>query len=362
MVNEFNENNEVRKVIDLASRERPLVRIQEVSGIVPIEGADKIELAKILGWQCVVLKGEFMPGDKAVYFEVDSFLPIDERYEFLRKSSYRKNDFMGEGFRIKTMRMRGQLSQGLLQQIKLFPEIDLNSDIDTDVTEALGVRKWYIPEVQTATGTMVGEKPYGIPTTDEDRLQSKPQYLDYLRGRAYIITTKMDGTSGTVFWNDSDFGCTSRNYKIEEDEESLYWFPNRKYGLRDKLNGLGKNIAIQGEICGPGIQKNHLRLKDYTWYVFDVYDLDTGMYYGHNELRQFCDEMGLTPVPVEEAGEAFGYSVEDLLNKAKGKYPTGLDKEGIVVRDNDTGNEPYSSGRRVSFKVLNNEALLKEKD
>lgn len=96
---------------------RKLASIQRIWKIEPIEGADKIELAYVLGWQCVVNKGQFKPMDLAVYFEIDSFLPIIPEFEFLRSSSYRKTDVMGEGFRLKTMRFRGQISQGLLLPI-----------------------------------------------------------------------------------------------------------------------------------------------------------------------------------------------------------------------------------------------------
>ena len=102
---------------------RKLASIQRVWKIEPIEGADRIELAHVLGWQCVVNKGQIQPMDTAVYFEIDSFLPIRPEFEFMRASSYKNSDIMGEGFRLKTMRFRGQLSQGLLLPRSVFPEI-----------------------------------------------------------------------------------------------------------------------------------------------------------------------------------------------------------------------------------------------
>lgn len=100
---------------------RKLASIQRIWDIIPIEGADKIELAKVLGWQCVVNKGQFEKGDLAVYFEIDSFLPIRPEFEFMRSSSYKKTDIMGEGFKIRTMKFRGQISQGLVLPISIFP-------------------------------------------------------------------------------------------------------------------------------------------------------------------------------------------------------------------------------------------------
>jgi ATP-dependent RNA circularization protein (DNA/RNA ligase family) len=131
--------------------------------------------------------------------------------------------------------------------------------------------------------------------------------------------------------------------------------PVNAYGLREKLSLLGKNIVLTGEICGPGIQKNKLRLAQAEWYVFDVKDWDSQKYLPYDDAVKLCADLGIPVVPLEERGEAFDYSLEQLLEKAKGKYKSGLDKEGIVVRD-------ALAPKVVSFKVLNNDALLKEKD
>ena len=125
---------------------RKLASIQRIWKVEPIEGADGIELAHVLGWQCVVNKGQFQPMDLAVYFEIDSFLPIRPEFEFMRASSYRKTDIMGEGFRLRTMKFRGQISQELLLPINQFSELPLDIELGADVTEALGVRKWEIEE------------------------------------------------------------------------------------------------------------------------------------------------------------------------------------------------------------------------
>jgi len=343
---------------------RSLVTIQKVRAISQIPDSDFLELAHVMGWQCVVKKGEFKEGDLGIYFEVDSFLPVDERYEFLRASSFRDSADNGQGFRIKTMRMRGQLSQGLLLPLEKFPELADCSEGDLqegglreslDVTEKLNVKKWYIQETASAGGSIIGERPYGIPASDEIRIQSALELLEQLRGNPYYITTKMDGTSGIVYHIDGKIGCCSRNKEIKDEPDALYWLPVYKYGLKEKFANLGKNIVLTGEICGPGIQKNRLRLASTEWYVFDVKDCESNKYMAYDDAAKFCAELGLQTVPLEERGEAFDYSLETLLERAKGKYPSGLDKEGIVVRD-------AKSPKAVSFKVLNNDALLKEKD
>jgi RNA ligase (TIGR02306 family) len=333
---------------------RALVTVQKVKEISAIPDSDFLELAHVMGWQCVVKKGEFTAGDLGVYYEVDSFLPLDDRYEFLRTSSYRESKDNGIGFRIRTVKMRGQLSQGLLLQLSKFPELEGCGE-GADVTEKLNVKKWYIPETAATGGLIIGDRPYGIPASDEIRIQSALELLDQLKGKPYYITTKMDGTSGIVYYIDGKIGCCSRNKEIKDEETALYWAPVYTYGLREKLARLGKNIVLTGEICGPGIQKNKLRLAATEWYVFDVKDWDAQKYLPYDEAVKLCAELGIPVVPLEERGEAFDYSLEQLLEKAKGKYKSGLDKEGIVVRD-------ALAPKVVSFKVLNNDALLKEKD
>jgi RNA ligase (TIGR02306 family) len=333
---------------------RALVTIQKVKEISVIPDSDFLELAHVMGWQCVAKKGEFQAGDLGVYYEVDSFLPLDERYEFLRNSSYRENDDNGKGFRIRTVKMRGQLSQGLLLPLAKFPELTGYGE-GTDVTEKLNVKKWYIPETAATGGTIIGERPYGIPASDEIRIQSALELLEELKGKPYYITTKMDGTSGIVYFIDGKIGCCSRNKEIKDEESALYWSPVYHYGLKEKLAQYGKNIVLTGEICGPGIQKNKLRLAGLEGYISDVKDWDSGKYLPYDEMCAICATLGIPVVPLEERGEQFDYSLEQLLEKAKGKYPSGLDKEGIVVRD-------INHPKAVSFKVLNNDALLKEKD
>jgi RNA ligase (TIGR02306 family) len=333
---------------------RSLASVQTVGNITPIEDSDFLEIAHVMGWQCVVKKGEFRPGDLAVYFEVDSFLPEEGRYEFLRKTSWRDNADNGQGFRIKTIKLRGQLSQGLLLPLSGFPEL-AGSAVGDDVTDILNVKKWYVPEVANATGVMIGDRPFGIPASDEIRIQSATELLDKLKNEPYYITTKMDGTSCIVYCIDGKIGCCSRNHEIKDEKDSLYWAPVYRYGLKEKLMALGKNVVLTGELCGPGIQKNKLRLSQYEWYVFDYKDWDSGIYVSYESMVKACAELAVPTVPLEEEGEHFSYTLETLLEKARGKYPSGLDKEGIVVRHSQ-------SPHLVSFKVLNNDALLKEKD
>jgi RNA ligase (TIGR02306 family) len=339
---------------DGAATTRALASIQRIRSIEPLPDSDFLELARIKGWQCVVKKGEFSVGEPAVYFEVDSFLPEEERYEFLRKTSFRDNQDNGRGFRIKTMRLRGALSQGLLLPLTSFPEIGGDAEDGADVTRLLGVKKWYIPEVATGSGLMIGGRPYGIPASDEIRIQSAPEFIDKLSGNPYYISTKMDGTSCIVYCIDGKVGCCSRNHEIADDADALYWQPVYKYGLKEKLPDLGRDVVLTGELCGPAIQRNKLRLPGYEWYVFDWREWESLEYVSLEEMTRNCEALGVPTVPIEETGESFAYGLDELLEMARGKYPSGLDKEGVVVRHRE---HPHL----ISFKVLNNDALLKEK-
>ena len=344
---------------------RKLVTIQEISAIKPIEGADAIELVLIKGWQCVSKKDEFKQGDLCVYFEVDSFLPTDDaRYEFLHRTSYRKNDFMGEGLRIKTMTMRGEISQGLALPLASFPELS-ETAAGTDVTELLSVRKWEMPEVMGTSGIEIGSKPFGIPTTDETRVQSMPEFIEAFNGKPYYISTKMDGTSCSIYVKDGVVGVCGRNREFKEDTDSCsMWAWVYKRGLKEKLIAHGDNIALQGEFCGQGIQKNPLKLVEPNLYVFDIVRLaDSGARnkMGLSDLKSYCERLGVDMVPVEEVGDSFAYTLDELLEKARGKYASGVVKEGIVIRTQDFSHN-NDLQHKMSFKVINNDFLKKEKD
>lgn len=338
---------------------RKLASIQEIIGFEAIPDADRIVLAKVMGWSAVVKKDEFKVGDKCVYFEVDSYLPMEDKYSFLAGSSYRNNEYIGEGYRIKTQRLRGCLSQGLIMPITIDARLS-NLEVGTDVTELLGVRKWEVPEVQGGVGIIIGDKPYSIPTTDELRVQSYGCLREALLHKPYYISTKMDGTSMTVYNKNGDVGVCSRENNLKETIDNAYWNCAKQYDLPKKLVELGLNFAIQGEFCGHGIQKNRLRLMHPKYFVFDIVNLDTNEYLDFESLKKYVELLGLDMVPIEEIGDDFNYTQDELLEKARGKYSSGLDKEGIVIRPLKTEFN-MDVKKRLSFKVLNNDFLLKEK-
>ena len=346
---------------------RKLASIQRVWDIEPIDGADRIELAHVLGWQCVVNKGQLKPMELAVYFEIDSFLPIRPEFEFLRTSSYKKTDIMGEGFRLRTMRFRGQISQGLVLPLSLFPEVPADIELGTDVSEILGIKKWQIEEKATTGGTVIGTLPPDVPHTDETRVQAEPELLKDFAGLEYYISTKMDGSSHSVCLDDEEFHVTGHNYEYADDGKcAFYEFVKREYIEKKMREYCAASdislLTIQGEFCAPGIQRNRLRLTRPEWYVFTV--RINGKRVGLAKLCEVCEALGLTTVPVEEVGTdlpAKYPTVESLLERADGEYPNGGRKEGIVIRPT----EPVFNTRisaSLSMKVVSNKYLLKNEE
>ena len=346
---------------------RKLASIQRIWKIEPIEGADRIELAYVLGWQCVVNKGQFKPMDLAVYFEIDSFLPIRPEYEFLRSSSYKNSDILGEGFKLKTMKFRGSISQGLLLPISNFSEIPQDIELGTDVSELLGVRKWEIAERATTGGNVVGTLPMDVPHTDETRIQNEPNLINEFKGLEYYISTKMDGSSHSISLDADGFHVTGHNYEYKNDGSNSFYNLVNERGYEEKIRNFvtANNInmlTIQGEFCAPGIQQNRLKLKKPEWYVFTI--RENGKRVGLNRMTAICKALDLNTVPIEEVGIDLPSkypTIESLLERADGNYPNAGKKEGIVIRPT----EPVHSkliNTDLSMKVINNKYLLKNGD
>lgn len=344
----------------MANENRKLATIQTISSIESIPDADKIEVATILGWKIVIKKGEFNVGDKVVYFEVDSFLPCRDEFEFLRPHCYKKNELVGEGFLIRTVKLRGQISQGLVLPLALFRELESIDLVEgLDVTKLLGARVFEQPEGNSYLGTTIGNFHHTVSKTDETRIQSIPYVLDALRGKPYYITEKIDGTSTTIVVQDGNIEIYSARNRIDTNG-SMFVKYLQEHGIWEKLLHI-PSLAIQGEYYGEGIQKNKLGIRGKEFRFFNLVDPHTNTYYSYSSWAQILEDTGLQgvlkPVKVLEEGNSFDYSLPELLELAKGTYETsGKQREGIVVRPQE---EMTVSGHRLSFKVLNNDFLLK---
>jgi len=338
--------------------ERKLASVQRVLALEPIPNADAIELARINGWQCVVKKGEFHVGDKGVFLEIDAIPPDTPAFQFLWAPKTAAPDEIVERpakFRLRTMKLRGALSQGLLLPLSA---LNVDGEEGDDLSAALGVEKYEPSVFQTMGGLARGPFPSWLPKTDEMRVQSVPQVLDELRGLPYVCTLKCDGTSASYTLNsrDGEFHVCSRNLSLV-DGDNVYWRLARELEI-ERILRENVGLSIQGEACGPGIQKNRLALKGPQLFVFNVYDIPNGRYFNDVQLRAFCASNGLLPVEVIEQGDAFRHSLESLLALAEGFYPnTKNEREGIVIRPQDERFSEVLSGR-LSFKAISNRFLL----
>lgn len=337
--------------------ERKLASIQVIDDLWAIDGADMLIGARILGWECAVLKSEFaQPGEMCVYFEVDSILPEADWTAFLKGS-----------YRIKTKKLRGQIAQGVAKPLSTLPlPQDREYNIGDDVTELLQVQKFELPE-RFKMGQAKGNFPtiYGIPKTDETRVQSAMNAIEELTGQPYYITQKMDGTSftGYVDPQTGEFEVCSRNMRKRRaqngEEECVYWRVALKLGLEEKLKA-HPEWSVQGECCGEAIQGNKIGLNGVDLYVFNIYHMVEKRYLRFDEFVNACAELELTTVPIIESGDAFGYTFAELQKMSdNGRYGSGAYQEGIVVRAQDNRTSKALGAGRLSFKVINRNFLLK---
>lgn len=324
---------------------RKLASIVRIKDIQPIPNADAIEVATVKGWKVVVKKGDFKVGDLAVYFEIDSFLPIKPEFEFLRKSCYRK---MGEeeGFRLKTIKLRNQVSQGLIIPL------DFEAEEGDDVTEKLGVKKFDPPIPAELAGVAKGNFPSFFNKTDEIRIQSLNEEDFY--GKKCYISQKCDGSNINCYFNNGEFGVCSRNLELEESDSNTFWKMAKNLNLRQKLANLGQNIALQGELVGEGINGNKDALKGHFVYFFTVFDIDKQERLPFAEMKKLLKELDLEMVPILESDYTLPCEnlTEFMLDKAEGKSILNPQKarEGIVVR---------GMNNEFSFKAISNKYLLK---
>lgn len=371
---------------------RKLVSVREISALHSIPDADQIEIAEIDGWKVVVKKGSLKVGDQCLYSEIDSMLPVNDpdlpQFAFLEKNAkYEEGNL--KYARIRTIRLRKQISQGICFSLTDFGDYfssdrDRNKEISyEDLVNKFKVKLYEPPQVSIGGVQRIkGNFPIFIPKTDVERIQNmfnevknrdfRPVWNEETQTlltvpddmfETYEVTIKLDGTSMTVYktaehdfdeekgWQEH-FGVCSKNFEIEEDLENRYWQAVYKYNLKDKMVA---GYAIQGELCGPGIQQNPEKLTEYKFFVYNVYDINRKCYLNPIQRRNFVNYLGLEHVPVLDEEKVFTFnSVQDILNYAEGKsYNHDVEREGLVFKSNiDTS---------FSFKTISNKYLLSEK-
>ncbi|MCK9569737.1 RNA ligase (ATP) [Candidatus Pacearchaeota archaeon] len=341
---------------------RKLASIQKIDRLKAIDGATNIEVADILGWHVVVKREEFAKDDPVVYIEVDSLLPEKEEFEFLRKNCF-VNNYGFKGFRIRTSKLRGQVSQGIAFPLDILPEG--HYDLGDDVTDIMGIQKYEKPIPMPQKAMIRGNFPAFIPKTDEMRIQVVPQVLLRHSGKTFYVTEKLDGTSMTVF-RDAETGMhvCSRNMDLKPDyvhkwNGSSYWHYAIEHGLEELLKSLG-NVALQGELLGPGVQGGKYQLNELQYRVFNVYDIDNHRYMESQAMNDMVEAFGLgKDFLVPYIGEiTLSHSVDNLIDMAKGKSMLcDRPREGLVFRSLPESTDPDLG--RLSFKAINQDFLLK---
>jgi len=332
---------------------RKLASIQVIENIAPIPEADVIRVASVLGWKVVVKEGQFKIGDRCVFVEIDSvFPPQPEFAEFLKR-----------GNRLKTIRLRGQVSQGVCLPLSILPPG--NYSVGDDVTAILGITKYEPPIPACLAGEVKGEFPAFIPKTDEPRVQVAQDLLNKYCGQKFYCTEKLDGASVTYYCKDGQFGVCSRNLEMRYTENNTLWKLAHYYAIETKLKRLKFNAAIQGECIGEGVQKNIYKLRGQKFYIFNLFHIDEYRYLNLTEMQEALLAMNhnavvpLELVPLISVIE-LSANIDELVQLSSGVSELNKEalREGLVFRcyekeiwDPDLG--------RVSFKAINPEYLLK---
>ena len=345
---------------------RKLATVKRIDSVSKIENADRLSLYHVGGWQIVGQKDAYKAGDLAVMVEIDSWIPHTIAPFLTKDGHYPKVFNEIEGQRLKTVKLRGEISQGLLLDLDILSGSAAWASGENlegvDVSEILGIIKWEKPLAACLAGTARGVFPTAVPKTDQDRVQNMKKYLnDWVAGNlTFEVTEKLHGSSCTFYLDiDGVFHACSRNLDLKETESNSFWKVARMYNIESKMKELELyNVAIQGELICEGINGNQYGVT-LDFYVFDVYDVELGKYSSSKSRVTTCHLLGLKHVPLIDFlqfGTAFiGYSADDMmeniltmaddqskLNKSK--------REGLVFKCLDDTS--------VSFKVVSNKWLL----
>ena len=324
---------------------RKLASVQRVLEKKSIVLADLIEAYRVNGWWVVDKKDAYEVGDLVVYCEVDSWIP-HTLAPFLTKPGHSPREYLGvKGERLRTVKLKGQLSQGLL-----LPLVEDNSEEGQDFSEILGIIKWEDTRYM-ANMDARGNFPDFIPKTDQERVQNLDRTLEKYFGQSFEVTVKRDGSSLTAFVNGEESGVCSRNINLKETEDSAFWAAANSLSLIPKILSTGRNLALQGELMSQKIQGNYEKVQGIEWNCFDIYDIDARKYLLPKERRELCKQLNIPHIKVVEEDFVLCHNVDQLLEMAEGPgVNPGVKREGLVFKSNEAA---------FSFKAISNSYLLK---
>lgn len=235
-------------------------------------------------------------------------------------------------------------------------------DIGTDLTTVLNITKYEPPIPAQLAGKVKGNFPSFLKKTDEERIQNMEWVLNEYPNEPFYVTEKLDGTSFTAYYNNGVFGVCSRNLDLFETAENTHWRIARELKLEEKMKYYGRNIALQGELVGEGIQKNKYELKGQHVYFFNLFDIDMYKYVSYEKLNVFTIKSELNIVPIISDGYFLPKTIKEILEyaEAPSQLNPNIPREGIVVRP-EKEIEHIKHGR-ISFKAISNKFLLKYKE
>ena len=333
--------------------ERKLASIRVVDNVISMPNADLLECYVVGGWNVVDTKNKYKIGDKVIFCEIDSWMP-KELAPFLFEGKV----FEGvEGARLRTKKLRGVVSQGLL--LDRYTVLDKVGEIfeGMDVTELLGIKKWDKPLPPQLTGFAKGNFPSFIPKTDQERVQNLSKEIAEMQGEIFEATLKLDGSSITIYSNKEGEewvdGVCSRNLDLKEGD-SAFWVIAKQEDIHKKIRSTGRSLAIQGEMLNTNIQGNWEKVDKLCMFVYDIYDIDAKKYLLPEERISLCQELNIPHVPVFDSNFTLDKSIAQLLELADGESMNkGVKREGLVFKHKTSD---------FSFKVISNSYLLKNKD
>lgn len=334
--------------------ERKLATIRRIEEITPIPDAEFIECARVGGWRVVVKKDEFHVNGMAVYCEIDSFVP-HALAPFLTPAGHEPKEFEGVmGERLKTKKLRGVVSQGLLLPLYVLANNKIYTHEDgADVTEQLGIIKWERPEPAGRVSEAKGDFPHFIKKTDQERIENVKNLSSHF-GEEFEVTIKVDGSSLTAFVFNEEYGVCSRNVWLKEIEGNGFWDIAKKEQLIEKIRATGRNLAVQGELLASNIQGNYEKRTKPEFYCFSIFDIDAQKYLLPKERQDLCASLEIPHVKVVDNSFVLNHTIDELLALAEGDGMfDGVRREGLVWKSH--------TDAEFSWKAISHSYLLKEK-
>ena len=323
-----------------------LASLEIIKSIKPHPNADKLEIAQVLGWQTIVVKDQFKEGNKIIFVVIDTILPKAPWSEFLAD----KKD-PEKPIRLRTIKLRGQYSQGLVLPLSVLDGNSFNAStwqIGADVGAELGIKKYEKELPASLSGEIAGAFPtYIAPQTDEDNGLSNPDLVAEVLKHNITVTKKYDGSSCTIVVEMGEIThVCSRRLSLKESASNAFWQVARELTIPENFSGV-----IQGEVCGPGIQGNQLKLLKPTLYVYQI--RTEGGYMTWHNMSQFCQQnLHCNYVSLVGHYNANTLSLEDIITIADQQIlANGNPDEGIVVRPSDY--RASGIGRPLGFKIIN---------